>query len=131
VQCVLQTLEGCPQLPRFTVVAGLVIEGDGLELGMVAGKSVSLLQEYESNVVLFFLQEDHGHQVAQFAHLDRNALVFLAICSEVVAVELQQLLVLVQSLTVLGLTLQLLALPLQRLHSLPHGRVHHLITIIT
>lgn len=123
-QCILQTLKGCSEFAGLAVVAGLVIERDGEVLGVADGEGVGLLQEDESEVELVLLQEDHGNQVAQLAHLDGNAVELLALRPEVVAVELQDLLILVQSLAVLGLSLQLLALALQRLHPLAHGRVH-------
>jgi len=53
------------------------------------------LQEDKSEVELVLLQKNHGDQVAQLAHLDGNALMLLAVRTEIVSIELQQLLVFV------------------------------------
>ena len=68
-------------------------------------KSICLLKEYETEIELLLLEEDHSYEVTEFAHLDRNSLEFLTIAAVVVFVELQNLLVLVKSLPVFGLTL--------------------------
>ena len=96
---------------------------------MADGQCVSLLEEDEAEVVLVLLEEDHGDEVAELAHLNGNSFVFLTLTADVVFIELQDLLVLVQGLPVLGLPLQLLTLQLKGLHPFSHGRVHRIIRI--
>lgn len=105
-------MQGGSEFAGLAVVASFVIEGDGEVLGMADGQCVSLLEEDEAEIVLVLLEEYHGDEIAELAHLNRNSFVFLALTADVIFIELQDLLVLVQGLPVLGLPLQLLTLQL-------------------
>ena len=124
LQGALQIHQSCSQFSGFSIITGVIVISDGCVFGIFEAKRLALFKKHETQVKFFFLEQDHGYDVAKLTQFDRSFLIFLAGCAEEILIDIKDFLIDIKGLFVFALFLKYFCLLLKGLYFLFDCGVH-------